>query len=42
MNAYSTDLFVLPLPPGHRFPMEKYRLLRESVSEWPGICLCEP
>ena len=42
INAYSTDLFVLPLPPGHRFPMEKYRLLRESVSEWPGICLCEP
>ena len=23
--------FVLPLPPGHRFPMAKYRLLRERV-----------
>jgi acetoin utilization deacetylase AcuC-like enzyme len=29
MRAYYTDRFVLPLPPGHRFPMDKYRLLRE-------------
>lgn len=28
--AYS-DHFVLPLPPGHRFPMPKYRLLRDAV-----------
>jgi acetoin utilization deacetylase AcuC-like enzyme len=27
-----TDQFVLPLPPGHRFPMAKYALLREQVS----------
>lgn len=31
MFAYYTDEFVLPLPAGHRFPMEKYRLLRESL-----------
>lgn len=31
MHAYSSDRFVLPLPPGHRFPMAKYRLLREAV-----------
>ncbi|MEZ5330925.1 MAG: histone deacetylase [Thermoanaerobaculia bacterium] len=31
MLAYSSDRFVLPLPAGHRFPMEKYRLLREAV-----------
>lgn len=31
MKAYYCDHFVLPLPDGHRFPMEKYRLLRERV-----------
>jgi acetoin utilization deacetylase AcuC-like enzyme len=31
MNIYSSDHFVLPLPVGHRFPMAKYRLLRERV-----------
>ncbi len=32
MKIYYTDHFVLPLPPGHRFPMAKYALLRERVS----------
>ena len=27
----TSDQFVLPLPEGHRFPMAKYRLLRERV-----------
>lgn len=31
MRAFYSDTFVLPLPPGHRFPMEKYALLRERV-----------
>jgi len=31
MHAFHSDHFVLPLPQGHRFPMEKYRLLREGV-----------
>lgn len=31
MKAFYCDRFVLPLPEGHRFPMEKYRLLRERV-----------
>jgi len=31
MKLYHTDLFVLPLPPGHRFPMVRYRLLRERL-----------
>ena len=31
MKAYYSDRFVLPLPAGHRFPMQKYRLLRERV-----------
>lgn len=29
MRAFYTDRFVLPLPEGHRFPMDKYRKLRE-------------
>jgi acetoin utilization deacetylase AcuC-like enzyme len=31
VKAYYTDIFVLPLPEGHRFPMSKYALLREKV-----------
>lgn len=31
MNAYYADHFVLPLPEGHRFPMAKYRLLRDAL-----------
>lgn len=31
MKAFYCDQFVLPLPEGHRFPMEKYRRLREEV-----------
>jgi len=29
--AFHSDQFVLPLPPGHSFPMSKYRLLREAA-----------
>ena len=32
MRLYYTDQFVLPLPATHRFPMEKYRLLRERLA----------
>lgn len=31
MQAFYADHFVLPLPAGHRFPMQKYALLRERV-----------
>ena len=31
MRAFYCDHFVLPLPPEHRFPMAKYRMLRERV-----------
>ena len=31
MLAYYPDHFVLPLPPGHSFPVTKYRLLREAT-----------
>ena len=33
MNVFFTDVFVLPLPDGHRFPIEKYALLRRRVAE---------
>ncbi len=32
MDVYYTDQFVLPLPPGHRFPMSKYSRLRRHVA----------
>lgn len=32
MRAFYADQFVLPLPPGHRFPMAKYRLLRDRLA----------
>lgn len=31
MKIFYTDIFELPLPPGHHFPMEKYRLVREGL-----------
>ncbi|VVE42540.1 histone deacetylase [Pandoraea eparura] len=42
MQAFYSDHFVLPLPPGHRFPMEKYGRLRERVAgELPHVALVE-
>lgn len=32
MKAFYSDQFVLPLPEGHRFPMVKYRLLRDQLA----------
>ena len=38
MRAYYADHFVLPLPEHHRFPMAKYRMLRDRIaSELPGV-----
>lgn len=41
MKAFYTDHFVLPLPSGHRFPMEKYSKLRNLVDALEGIELLE-
>ena len=41
MKAFYTDHFVLPLPSGHRFPMEKYFKLRNLVGAVEGIELVE-
>lgn len=35
MKLFFTDRFVLPLPAGHRFPMTKYRLLRDRLVKDP-------
>lgn len=37
MLIYYSDHFVLPLPEGHRFPMQKYRLLRDRVTCSPWL-----
>jgi acetoin utilization deacetylase AcuC-like enzyme len=42
MRAHHSDHFVLPLPAGHRFPMQKYRLLREAIAaQLPEVQLVE-
>jgi acetoin utilization deacetylase AcuC-like enzyme len=40
-RLFYTDHYELPLPPGHRFPIEKYRLLRELL-EADGEFAIEP
>ncbi len=41
MKAFYTDHFVLPLPEGHRFPMEKYSRLRDLVGTQENVELVE-
>jgi acetoin utilization deacetylase AcuC-like enzyme len=42
VRAFYSDHFVLPLPAGHRFPMAKYRALRDRVAaELPQVRLAE-
>ncbi len=41
MRCYTSDHYVLPLPQGHRFPMQRYALLRQYVEQLPGIELHE-
>ena len=41
MLAYCFDRYRLALPPGHRFPVSKYRLLRERLEGHPGLFLIE-
>ena len=41
MKAFYTDHFVLPLPAGHRFPMEKYSRLRDLASSLSDLELVE-
>jgi acetoin utilization deacetylase AcuC-like enzyme len=41
VKLYYCDHFEIPLPEGHRFPMQKYRLLRERIAE-DGFWKLEP
>jgi len=42
MQVFCIDRFLPDLPPGHRFPMPKYRLLRDQVqAAVPGLVLAE-
>lgn len=41
MQVFYATEFVLPLPPGHRFPMEKYRLLRDALAADAAYRLCQ-
>lgn len=41
MRAFYTDRFVLPLPEGHRFPMVKYRRVRERCLEEGILALAD-
>ncbi|MFK7742233.1 MAG: histone deacetylase [Planctomycetota bacterium] len=36
MLVFYSDPFTFPLPPEHRFPLEKYRLLRDRIAAWPA------
>lgn len=36
MQIFYSDPFTFPLPQKHRFPSEKYRLLRQRVERWPA------
>jgi acetoin utilization deacetylase AcuC-like enzyme len=36
VQVFYSDPFTFPLPPEHRFPLEKYRLLRERIQRWPA------
>jgi acetoin utilization deacetylase AcuC-like enzyme len=39
LKIYYCDHHEIPLPDGHKFPMSKYRLLREALVAEPGITL---
>ncbi len=41
LSCFYCDSFVLPLPPNHRFPMQKYARLRQRLSHDPRFVLHE-
>jgi acetoin utilization deacetylase AcuC-like enzyme len=42
VQAFHSDQFILPLPPGHPFPVTKYHLLREAAEQvLPGLRVSE-
>jgi len=41
VHVYYSDTFTFPLPDGHRFPLVKYRLLRDRILQQPATCGAE-
>jgi acetoin utilization deacetylase AcuC-like enzyme len=41
VRAFAHDAVDYPLPPGHRFPLAKYRLVREGVERLPGVVVSQ-
>jgi acetoin utilization deacetylase AcuC-like enzyme len=37
VRAFAHDVYTYPLPPGHRFPLPKYRLVRTAAERLPGV-----
>lgn len=37
MRAFAHDLYTYPLPDGHRFPLAKYRMVREGAELLPSV-----
>jgi acetoin utilization deacetylase AcuC-like enzyme len=42
MDVWAHDRFRIPLPAGHKFPIDKYRLLRERVERLVSVHESEP
>src|SRR4051794_39634058 len=42
MEVWSHDRWGIPLPPGHKFPISKYTLLRERVEDRVTVLESEP
>jgi acetoin utilization deacetylase AcuC-like enzyme len=42
MDVWAHDRFRIPLPTGHKFPIDKYRLLRERVEHLVSVHESEP
>lgn len=38
-RLFYTDHYQFPLPDGHKFPLRKYRLLRELLGQYDGFDL---
>jgi acetoin utilization deacetylase AcuC-like enzyme len=41
MKAFAHDVYTYPLPDGHRFPLGKYRLVREGAEASEGIAVTD-
>ena len=39
MRAFAHDVFTYPLPPGHRFPLRKYGLVRRAAERLPRVAV---